>query len=972
MLAFIRKHIAGKILAGYASALLLVLVLNIGVWLYTTNINKRALAQLETVNTQAELWHTINDAFAEARQAATRYEFTGQQDVLDDFYQSLATLQTALATLNQMQTSAPYTLQVTKLEQSVTRYQEDYTQLVTLIQERERIQREVLNIQYQVLSNAIAALRVHLNTTPYSDQRLFLSLNNAQNAYQEMHLYTNQYTDRHDERYTVLVHNRGRDARQYLESLRLLLTESEQRHNVQQAEQALALYLQGFTSIQQSLRAQRELQRSQLNADITAITSASNALEEIIHDYGETLQNNVQQQVLQAQILQIGISLLAAFIGLLLAFQIARQITRPLEEAAKTARHLANEDLHTLQTHLDALSRGQIPPPWKAVSHPIAVDGEDEIASLITAFNSIIAAFLRTELAFQRMASYLQEMAEVAANIATGKLDTRVTPRSPQDLLGNAIAAMLTSLQGANQRIRRQVRRLQTLHAIEQLMLTSNDIESILTTFAQEAGNYLDIARINVWSCTPGGSLRLTATFERGNAPLYEEEVHALLHQALNLKEPFFVEASANSKYPLPPHCEEIFLFPLILSNEEVSGLLEVRTASKPALPDEWYDFLSALPGEIAIALERKALIENLEAHVVERTIELEIARRKEREQRLLAEAGREIILASNKHLPAETLYRTILQQTMHITNGQAAALLLLDEENMVSVAAALPPEYTSPITQFTLPDPFPMQDAPHLQKVWKTLSACTLDTYPVPSTVRPQTPPDQNPQFLVAPLTEQENVLGFLVVALANEKNGTTVLQFLNTLATHAASAIVAHHLHERLQALALTDGLTGIFNRRSLMRIGANEIRTASQRRAFSLLMLDIDHFKRINDTYGHLAGDRVLQELTKACIRLLRDEDVIGRYGGEEFVIVLPGTPLNGALHVAQRIQEQLKSMTIPTEDGRHIHITVSIGVATWDTDVTTFEALINRADEALYQAKANGRNRIEIWSGKPTEA
>ncbi len=971
MLALIRKHITWKILAGYTSALVLVLGMNIGVWLYTTGVNRRALAQLEAVHQQSTLWNTVNDAFVTARQAATRYEYTGEQSALDDFYRSLAVLQTALAKLHQMAYAAPYMAQISRLEANIVQYQDDYTQLAMFIQEEERIQREVLNIQDQVLDNKIAALRIYLNTTLNGDPRLFLNLNNAQNTYQEMRLYTYQYTNTHDERYAVLVYRRGAATRTYLETLRLLLDDSAQRKNVQSAEQALAAYLQGFNDIQQSVRTQRQIRHYQLETDITTIAGESLGLEDIIDEYEKDIQSTVQRQVVQAQVLQIAASLLAAALGLLLAFQVARQITRPLKKAAQTARHLAHEDLHALQTHLDALSRGQIPPAWKAVSQPIEVTGEDEIAGLVSAFNSIIAAFLRTELAFQRMASYLQEMAGVAASIAGGRLDTRVSPRSPDDLLGNAIAAMLTSLQSANQRIRRQVRRLQTLHAIEHLMLTTNDIDSILETFAREASNYLSIARINVWDCTPTGGLRLAATFARQNHPLQAEVVQPILHKALHLKEPFFVEAGRDEEFSLPPQCQEIFIFPLLL-DDKISGLLEVRSLDKPALPDEWYDFLSALPGEITIALERKAMVQNLEAHVVERTIELEIARRKEREQRLLAEAGREIILASNKHVPADTLYRTILQQAVHITNGHGAALLLV-EKDMVSVAATLLPPSASPASlSLTLPEPFPLKAVPHLQKALKTLSPCILDTFPAPSASLPEGHANQAPRFLLAPLIEQEIVLGFLVTVLANSKNTSTALEFLDTLATHAASAIASHRLYVRLQALALTDGLTGMLNRRSLMRAGAKGIRGASAHRAFSVLMLDIDHFKRINDTYGHLSGDRVLQELAKTCAGLLRDEDVIGRYGGEEFVIALPGTPLAGALHVAQRIQTQLRSLAVPSEKGEEIHITVSIGVATWDTGIDTFEALIKRADAALYLAKENGRDRIEVWPGEPAEA
>ena len=124
---------------------------------------------------------------------------------------------------------------------------------------------------------------------------------------------------------------------------------------------------------------------------------------------------------------------------------------------------------------------------------------------------------------------------------------------------------------------------------------------------------------------------------------------------------------------------------------------------------------------------------------------------------------------------------------------------------------------------------------------------------------------------------------------------------------------------------------------------------------------MMLDIDHFKKINDTYGHLAGDFVLKEIAKIIKDSIRKSDICGRFGGEEFVIVLPNTKLSGAMKLAERIRETIQNHTFDF-NGKKINVTVSIGITSVGVN-DSYESLISRADEALYEAKEKGRNRIE---------
>ena len=163
-------------------------------------------------------------------------------------------------------------------------------------------------------------------------------------------------------------------------------------------------------------------------------------------------------------------------------------------------------------------------------------------------------------------------------------------------------------------------------------------------------------------------------------------------------------------------------------------------------------------------------------------------------------------------------------------------------------------------------------------------------------------------------------------------------------------------------LRQMATTDPLTGVNNRRKLVESGEREfLRARRHGRELSALMVDVDHFKKLNDRFGHQAGDEVLKTLTDTCLEVLRTEDLFGRFGGEEFVAVLPETGESSAVRVADRLCRSVSRLKRLA--GRNdLHMTVSIGVATMQDADRGLEDLLDRADRAMYQAKAAGRNRI----------
>jgi diguanylate cyclase (GGDEF)-like protein len=216
--------------------------------------------------------------------------------------------------------------------------------------------------------------------------------------------------------------------------------------------------------------------------------------------------------------------------------------------------------------------------------------------------------------------------------------------------------------------------------------------------------------------------------------------------------------------------------------------------------------------------------------------------------------------------------------------------------------------------------------------------------------------------QPLRLPLVFEENLLGMLWIW--GEGVTRSDLPILSIFAKQIGMTLERARLFEEVQSLAFTDPLTGLQNRRSLFELGKIEFSRATRlNRPFSCMMLDLDHFKRINDQYGHQTGDHVLQDFALRCKRSIRDIDLVGRYGGEEVIVLLPETNRELAVQVAERLRASVAKNPVRLGDAE-IPLTVSIGVATKDENTTDLEALIARADQAMYIAKHKGRNQVAI--------
>ncbi len=228
----------------------------------------------------------------------------------------------------------------------------------------------------------------------------------------------------------------------------------------------------------------------------------------------------------------------------------------------------------------------------------------------------------------------------------------------------------------------------------------------------------------------------------------------------------------------------------------------------------------------------------------------------------------------------------------------------------------------------------------------------------------------DETRPLAVVPLLYQARSMGVLLVCSDDPHRiwQENELLLLRTVADQVAVAVNHARLFTQMQQLALTDGLTGCVNRRSFEMQLERDLRLATRmRQPVSLIMLDIDHFKRVNDTYGHDAGDAALRFLADVLRDELRGVDTAARYGGEEFAVILPQAGLDGALVVAERLRSRLETTEVPGIG----FITGSFGLATFPLHANSRDGLVGSADRALYQAKHAGRNRICTPPSEQTE-
>ena len=316
-----------------------------------------------------------------------------------------------------------------------------------------------------------------------------------------------------------------------------------------------------------------------------------------------------------------------------------------------------------------------------------------------------------------------------------------------------------------------------------------------------------------------------------------------------------------------------------------------------------------------------------------------------------VGELGKEM----NAALPYTETVDRVLSRSRQFLHADFAALLQLDADarafSVEGSQGVQLPQMSADCCAFT-PDCPVRQAIAAAQIVRITGHTCTL----FPQTMQGQ---------VVIPV-RVENIGDMAVLCTSTSGDYVDLLSedILEALRNHVQSALTNAHKYDAIRRQVVTDHLTRLYNRRYFMNRAGEEIEhSLRHQEALSILMIDIDHFKDFNDTYGHATGDRVLQTVAQAIRDSLRADDICARHGGEEFAVLLPDTPGEKAFFVADRVRRTL-SGTRYTGLGLlpDVNITISVGVATCPRDATDLDELMELADKALYRAKAAGRDQV----------
>jgi diguanylate cyclase (GGDEF)-like protein len=389
-------------------------------------------------------------------------------------------------------------------------------------------------------------------------------------------------------------------------------------------------------------------------------------------------------------------------------------------------------------------------------------------------------------------------------------------------------------------------------------------------------------------------------------------------------------------------------LLVLFYATVALGGLIFSARLAEP--PSATLVAVAALLAGMAFAPLRRGI----EAFVAQRVFPERLAMRR----RLVALAGELPALGA---LPA--MGRRLVERLVAIFGVRAATILIADPKTGVLVTLA---SSIDPATRDAGPSLLLAPDDPGIAYLRKNPRAADADTITKhsPSLRQRLALLDAS---LVVPLVFNEQLVGLVAVAAKSEGSRFRAeeLELLGLLGHHVASVLENARLFES----ATYESLTGVLRREAVLDILDREVQRASRYgRPLAVAMVDLDHFKSVNDRFGHLGGDGVLQRVAQVLRNELRSTDVIGRYGGEEFLVVLPETSLEGASAVAEKIRETTAATTIAVADKESVTVTVSIGLAELaGGHVVGARELLRRADEALYSAKHAGRNRV--WSWQP---
>ena len=519
--------------------------------------------------------------------------------------------------------------------------------------------------------------------------------------------------------------------------------------------------------------------------------------------------------------------------------------------------------------------------------------------------------------------------------------------------IANYFAGLLTK---DERTIRNQLEELNTLYTVTRKMSGSFDSEEVMKTLVSVARDISKATATSLLLFNEQGEGTFAAT--SGFSPQEREKQNALLITADNplIKQVIEdykgiyapdAEAIPGLRSLLVRHSTKSFYAIPMQNDSRLAGTLNLSFDRPYRLPQSQWQLFLAIAQQAALALERSRLFDEAE--------------RAAREMAGLYHIG----LVTTSSLQIDEVMRLIYEQVVRVLHPDTFYIGLYDEDlgelrfdMFVENGEFLPPFRTrlqGGVAAYVI-----RKKQPLFVRNWSK----EIEQFPFEAGVVGA--PTQS--VIIVPLTAKNKTVGVMSVqALQPDAFDREQLRLLISIAGQAALALENAKLHAQVFEQAQRDPLTGVFNHGTFIDKLQSQVRdAAAAKQTVGLIMLDIDRFKQYNDTYGHMVGDDVLRSIVVAIQNHLKSTDVVGRWGGEEFGIVLPGITRSQARLVAERIRQTAAHATLKDLHNRTIPSpTVSQGLALFPDDGTNIEELIDKADAALYRAKDLGRNQIAEW-------
>jgi diguanylate cyclase (GGDEF)-like protein len=526
--------------------------------------------------------------------------------------------------------------------------------------------------------------------------------------------------------------------------------------------------------------------------------------------------------------------------------------------------------------------------------------------------------------------------------------------------------------------LQRYAKRLETLHEIDRAILKAGSPQDIACAAVERMRAVLDIktASVSLADFETGEMIEVCISREEGldKSSMNRYSLDESLHHRLREGNIHSIEDLSKEKSPLV-HVNKLqdegvrshISVPLI-ARDHLVGILELGVDTPGAFEEEKIEIAREVADQVAVSVQQAALLnevqrlnENLELRIIERTAELE---RRAHEISLLNEMGEMLHSCVN----SEEAYKAVAQIIPRIFPYLEGALGVLKDagqllEFRTSWGVEIPEE-----ANFLRDDCWALRRGQaHLVEEIRPGLLCK----------HVEADEGYQPWFITfcIPLLAQSEMIGVLYMrSKKTESDSTDELeieftdanrQLALTVAEQIALALANLKLRETLRVQAIRDPLTGLYNRRYMEESLARELKRSTRNGSeLGVVMLDIDHFKDFNDKYGHAVGDAMLRELGNFLQERVRQEDIACKYGGEEFVLILPNAGLEITRERAERIRADIKEVRIEVEGMVFENITISLGVSVFPKHGAQWENILRAADVALYQAKANGRDQVVV--------